>query len=135
MFVGWGSRRYFTEYDAAGRVVLDGHFAIGGDNYRAYKFPWSGRPARPPALVATRRGDRVAARVSWNGATDVATWELWAGPRADALTRVKGEPPRGLRNRDLGRHRRDASCRCGRWTSAGAVLGASATIRTDSSAR
>ena len=44
-FVGWGSRRYFTEYDAAGRVVLDGRFAAGGDNYRAYKFPWSGRPA------------------------------------------------------------------------------------------
>ena len=78
MFVGWGSQRYFTEYDANGNLVLAGDFAIGGDNYRAYKFPWSARPARAPALVATRRGGRVAARVSWNGATDVATWELWA---------------------------------------------------------
>ncbi len=72
-FVGWGSRRYFTEYDASGKVVFDGRFALGGDNYRAYRFPWSGRPARPPALVAERRGDRVAARVSWNGATGVAS--------------------------------------------------------------
>ena len=34
--------------------------------------------------------------MSWNGATDVATWELWAGPRADALTRVKGQPRAGF---------------------------------------
>ncbi len=71
MFVGWGSRRYFTEFDANGKVVFDGHIALGGDNYRAYRFVWSGRPARPPALVAERRGTRVAARVSWNGATGV----------------------------------------------------------------
>jgi hypothetical protein len=95
-FVGWGSRRYFTEYDASGRVVFDGRFALGGDNYRAYRFPWSGRPARPPALVAERRGDRVAARVSWNGATGVASWELWAGPSPQALTRVKGAPYAGF---------------------------------------
>ena len=134
MFVGWGSRRYFTEYDAAGRVVLDGHFGIGGDNYRAYKFPWQGRPARPPALVATRRGDRIGARVSWNGATDVATWELWAGPRADALTRVKGQPRAGFETAI-------SAVTAGRFVQAraldigGAVLGSSATIRTDSSAR
>jgi len=95
-FVGWGSRRYFTEYDANGRVVFDGRFALGGDNYRAYRFPWAGRPGRPPALVAERRGERVAARVSWNGATDVARWELWAGPSPTALSRVKGESYAGF---------------------------------------
>jgi hypothetical protein len=78
-FVGWGSRRYFTEYDAGGKVVLDGRFAAGGDNYRAYRFEWSARPNRPPALVASRDGARVRAHVSWNGATGVAAWELWAG--------------------------------------------------------
>ena len=57
MFVGWGSRRYFTEYDAAGRVVLDGHFALGGDNYRAYKFPWSG--ARPGRRRLSPRGGAI----------------------------------------------------------------------------
>ena len=134
MFVGWGSRRYFTEYDAAGRVVLDGHFAIGGDNYRAYKFPWSGRPARPPSLVAKRRGDRIAARVSWNGATDVATWELWAGPRADALARVKGQSRAGFETA-ISAVTAGPFVQVRALDAGGAVLGSSATIRTDSSAR
>ena len=130
MFVGWGSQRYFTEYDAAGNVVLDGHFAIGGDNYRAYKFPWSGRPARSPALVASRRGDRVAARVSWNGATDIASWELWAGPSEHALTRVKAQPRAGFETAI-------SAVTPGRFVQlraldpAGAVLGASATVKVE----
>jgi hypothetical protein len=134
MFVGWGSRRYFTEYDAAGRVVLDGRFAAGGDNYRAYKFPWSGRPARAPALVATRRGNRVAARVSWNGATGVARWELWAGPRADALRRT-GSAPYGGFETALSVVTGERFVQVRALDASGAVLGTSATIRTDSSAR
>ena len=93
-FVGWGSQRYFTEYDAAGKVVLDGRFAAGGDNYRAYRFEWSARPNRPPALVASRDGARVRAHVSWNGATGVAAWELWAGETT--LERVKRVPSAGF---------------------------------------
>ncbi len=34
--------------------------------------------------------------MSWNGATDVAQWELLAGPRPDALARVKGAPVTGF---------------------------------------
>ncbi len=99
-FVGWGSRRYFTEYDADGNVVLDGRFAAGGDNYRAYRFPWKARPDRPPAATARRDGDRVRVHVSWNGATGVATWELWAGstpwtsvPSAGFETAISGVTP------------------------------------------
>ena len=69
-------------------------------------FPWSGRPARPPALVASRRGNRVAARVSWNGATGVASWELWAGSSANALRRVKGQPHGGFETAISARHAR-----------------------------
>jgi hypothetical protein len=134
MFVGWGSRRYFTEYDAAGRVVLDGRFAVGGDNYRAYKFPWNGRPARAPALVAARRGNRVAARVSWNGATGVAAWELWAGPRANALRRIKGQRSGGFETA-LSAATPERYVQVRALDGNGAVLGTSATIRTDSSVR
>jgi hypothetical protein len=97
-------------------------------NYRVYRFPWSGRPARPPALVAHRRGTRVAARVSWNGATGVTGWELWAGPSPDALTRVKATPNAGFETavsaptdaRYVALKALDAS---------GVVIGASAAIR------
>jgi hypothetical protein len=134
MFVGWGSQRYFTEYDANGNVVLDGEFARGGDNYRAYKFPWSGRPARAPALVASRRGNRVAARVSWNGATGVAAWELWAGNSANALRRIKGTPYGGFETA-LSAVTPGNFVQVRAVDATGAVLGASATIRTGSSVR
>jgi hypothetical protein len=95
-FVGWGSRRIFTEYAANGNVVLDGRLAVGGDSYRAYRFPWTALPDRPPAAVLERAGGRVSARVSWNGATGVARWELWAGASASTLTRLKGVPSAGF---------------------------------------
>jgi hypothetical protein len=78
-FVGWGGKPYFTEFDSGGRVVFDAHLTVG-DTYRAYRFPWTGQPAKPPAIAA-RGGDggRVTVYASWNGATGVDSWEVLAG--------------------------------------------------------
>ena len=75
-FVGWGSNRWFSEYDAAGRLVLDGRLAKGNDSYRAYRGSWIGRSTTKPSIV--RRGDAVT--VSWNGATEVAAWQVDSAP-------------------------------------------------------
>ena len=56
----------------------------GNDNYRAFRYEWQGQPATPPKVVATAKSGNITARVSWNGATNVARWELLAG--ADAAT-------------------------------------------------
>ena len=53
-FVGWGSNRWFSEYDASGKLVLDGRLSRGNDNYRAYRGAWIGRPTTKPSVV--RRG-------------------------------------------------------------------------------
>ena len=53
-FVGWGSNRWFSEYDATGRLVLDGRLSRGNDSYRAYRGGWVGRPTTKPSVV--RRG-------------------------------------------------------------------------------
>jgi hypothetical protein len=72
-FVGWGARPYFTEYDSDGRSVLfDARFGYRADSYRAYRFPWTGHPGGRPA-IAVAGG---TAYVSWNGATEVARWQL-----------------------------------------------------------
>ncbi|RKQ88004.1 arylsulfotransferase ASST [Solirubrobacter pauli] len=86
LFVGWGSQRWFTEFDPQGNVVFDGRIARGNDNYRAFRYPWVGTPATPPKVVATAAGGKVTARVSWNGATEVARWELLGGANPNALT-------------------------------------------------
>jgi hypothetical protein len=71
-FVGWGSQRWFSEYDAGGRMIFDGRLARGNDSYRAYRGEWVGRPTGRPTAV--RRGKTL--RVSWNGATQVASWQV-----------------------------------------------------------
>jgi arylsulfotransferase ASST len=87
-FVGWGSQRYFTEFSPTGEVLFDGHLAKGNDNYRAFRYEWSGRPTTPPKAIATTDGGNITATVSWNGATDVARWELLAGADANSLAPV-----------------------------------------------
>jgi Arylsulfotransferase (ASST) len=84
VFVGWGGVPYYTEFDAAGHVLLDARFGklrgrVTGpnqdaDSYRAYRFVWHGNPSDRPAVAV--KGTRIF--VSWNGATEVAKWQLVA---------------------------------------------------------
>jgi hypothetical protein len=88
-FVGWGSQRWFTEYDTAGNAVFDGHLAIGNDTYRAYRFPWTGAPAANPRILAHRgSGTSMTVRASFNGATGVARWQLLGGGSPSTLQPV-----------------------------------------------
>jgi hypothetical protein len=84
-FVGFGSQRYFSEFGPTGELLFDGHLAKGNDNYRAYRFPWSGTPAQPPKLAATPKNGQTTVRASWNGATGVARWELLGGSAPTGL--------------------------------------------------
>ena len=49
--------------------------------YRAFRFPWSGRPASPPAVLASLNdtSEETVVHASWNGATEVAAWRVLAG--------------------------------------------------------
>lgn len=82
--VGWGGASWVTEYTDDGQVLWDGKLVIG-DTYRAYRFPWSGRPTDRPR-IAVDGGDVYA---SWNGATDVVSWEVLAGADGTSLKSVK----------------------------------------------
>jgi hypothetical protein len=83
VFVGWGAVSVFSEFSPRGRLLFDGRLTKGKGNYRAIRAAWSGRPSTRPALAALRmhRG-RVRVYASWNGATEVARWQVLAGTRA-----------------------------------------------------
>jgi hypothetical protein len=89
--VGWGGVRKVSEFTPGGKVRFELKLPYG-DTYRGYRLPWRGRPDLSPAVAVV--GDRVHA--SWNGKTDVAFWEVLAGPDADHLTRQAGHDWAGL---------------------------------------
>jgi hypothetical protein len=92
VLVGWGYEPYVTEYDTRGRVLLDLRFSRGADSYRAFRFGWTGRPVTRPAVVVHRR----RLYVSWNGATEVARWQLLAGSARERLHPFRTVPKRGF---------------------------------------
>jgi hypothetical protein len=95
-FVGWGHEPHFTEFGPRGTILFDGRFGKGRvDSYRAYRLPWIGRPVRPPALAV--RGPN--AYVSWNGATEVVSWQLLEGPRQTDLRPVRLAARKGFETR------------------------------------
>ena len=92
-FVGWGAQPFFTEFDADGSVLLDGHIPVGDQSYRAFTADWTGHPTDKPAIAVRANPARgVAAYVSWNGATEVASWRVHAGKRESSLDVVAALP-------------------------------------------
>jgi hypothetical protein len=97
VFVGWGSEPYFSEFSRDGELLFDVSFPPEVESYRAFRFPWRGEPQTRPAVVAeSREGDEVEIYVSWNGATEVATWRVLAGPGSHELNPVGSFPRAGF---------------------------------------
>ena len=82
--MGYGGLPNFTEYDASGHVLLDGTLGKNVQSFRTYLSPWSAQAPGVPAVAVN--GSSVA--VSWNGATNVASWRVLGGSSASALTPV-----------------------------------------------
>lgn len=90
--IGWGQQPYFTEYDPQGGPVLDARFVGNTSSYRAYMFPWTATPATPPAIVASNSAQGTTVYASWNGATNVASWQVLAGPSPATMRTVQTVP-------------------------------------------
>jgi hypothetical protein len=89
VFVGWGDQPYFSEFDSNGTMLLDGQLPIGVRSYRAFTVDWAGTPTGKPSVVAKQNpSGGFAVRVSWNGATEVATWQVLGGASPSQLEPV-----------------------------------------------
>jgi hypothetical protein len=86
--VGYGGVPAISEYSPGGKLVFDAHQPFDMIFYRAYRYPWSARPATPPAVLASLNdtSEETIVHASWNGATDVTAWRVLAGARASAVT-------------------------------------------------
>lgn len=98
LLVGWGGVPQITEYTPSGSPLFDAHLPYAMIFYRAYRHPWKGQPASPPAIVATlnNTSEEVIVHTSWNGATEVASWRILAGSSAKSLQEQQTVPTGGF---------------------------------------
>jgi hypothetical protein len=89
VFLGWGQQPYFSEDNARGAQIFDAHFVEPTASYRAYRFQWNAQPTAAAALAqGWGAGDLPALYASWNGATNVAAWRVFAGRSLGSLVAV-----------------------------------------------
>ncbi|KAJ9249766.1 hypothetical protein DTO207G8_6553 [Paecilomyces variotii] len=96
VFVGWSQQGYHSEFSPEGKLLMEARFISPRfSSYRTFKLPsnnFHGRPAEPPAIksfvYASASSSTVTVfYVSWNGATDVASWNFYAQAQ-DSSNRV-----------------------------------------------
>ncbi|WPH00199.1 MFS general substrate transporter [Acrodontium crateriforme] len=80
--IGWGEHAYFSEHTEDGEAVMYGQIADRASNvmiYRSNKYNWTAQPLTKPALwTYSRLGEgNMTFFVSWNGATEVASWNFY----------------------------------------------------------
>jgi hypothetical protein len=85
--VGYGGVPAISEYAKDGALLFDANLPFDMSFYRAFRFPWSGRPLSPPAVLASLNdtGEETIVHASWNGATEVAAWRVLAGKQSGSL--------------------------------------------------
>jgi len=96
-FVGWGRALAISEFGKDGELLFDAKLPPQNRSYRAFRFPWSAQPSDRPAAVAERTSEEeVRFYASWNGATEVATWEVLAGSSPGQLESLGSVPRDGF---------------------------------------
>lgn len=77
--IGWGFAPVVTEVRPDGSKAFELTYADPFISYRAFRLPWHGYPTAPPQLVRTSDGGGKHLIVSWNGATDIASYKIFGG--------------------------------------------------------
>ena len=97
VFVGWGRALAISEFSEDGELLFDLRVSPEHRSYRAFRLAWSGKPLDQPSCVAERTSeDEVELYASWNGATEVESWEVVAGPHPGLLESLGSVPREGF---------------------------------------
>lgn len=80
--VNWGSEGAVTEYLPTGQAIFhaymdSGFLGDGVENYRAFRYNWTGLPNEEPAIVALNNARGTTIYVSWNGDTETHAWRFY----------------------------------------------------------
>ena len=128
--MGYGGLPNFTEYDSSGHVLLrrDARQERAELPHLPLALERPSRRAPPSLAVQSGAAGTLTVAASWNGATEVASWQVLAGSSPSSLAPVATAPRRGFQTRS----------RCTptprivavqALDAAGAAIGRSATIK------
>jgi hypothetical protein len=127
--VGYGRLPSFTEFDPAGRVLLDGWLGKGVQDFTTHLARWRAAPSTPPSLALQQGGaGQALLAASWNGATDVAAWRVLEGAAPSRLRPRLKVPKQGFET-TVTVPVRGAYLAVQALDRAGRVLGSSAAIK------
>ena len=91
VLVNWGSEGAVTEFSPDGKPIFhaymdSGYLGLAVENYRAYRYNWTGYPNEEPAIAAFEDDKGTSIYVSWNGDTETKRWRFFerAGEGATA---------------------------------------------------
>jgi hypothetical protein len=129
--VGYGGVPAISEFAPGGALLFDAHLPYDMSFYRAFRFPWSGRPLSPPAVLASfnNTGEETIVHASWNGATGVSRWRVLAGKRPATLRAQTAISMSGFESSTI-LPKEYAYVAVQALDAAGRVLGTSKTVRT-----
>ena len=96
LVVGWGSEPYISRFSRTGETQFSARFPEDTDVYRAYQFPWRGRGIGRPAISVEVVNGQPVVYASWNGATEVSSWQVLSGRRPGHLNPVASSPWEGF---------------------------------------
>ncbi len=96
-FLDWGAPSTADGYDyvTMTEVSPDGQtlFELSFDqpyvSYRAFRFPWQGFPDTQPALASKVDASGITLGYSWNGATEVAAYQVLGGNSPQTLSQIE----------------------------------------------
>jgi hypothetical protein len=82
VLVGWGSEGAVTEFTPDGKPIFhaymdSGALGVAVENYRAFRYNWTGLPNEDPAIVALAGDSGTTIYVSWNGDTETKVWRFF----------------------------------------------------------
>jgi hypothetical protein len=85
-----------TEVTPQNETVFELAFDQPYVSYRAFRFPWHGSPKTLPALAYKQDASGLTLGYSWNGATEVASYQVYGGSSAESLAPVDREDKNGF---------------------------------------
>lgn len=94
--IGWGAIPKISEVQPDGTKTLE--FELSGLTYRAFRYEWEGYPTETPRAFLVNVDNQSPATLyfSWNGATQVDSYQVFAGAIPHAMHLIATVPRTGF---------------------------------------